>query len=193
LSEILRDNLRHVLFALLLTARIGDLATTYLMTPGLVLESNPIVRRLGWRYALITSAVCVVPYFSAQIAVSLVVASLLVSASNAARVWVARTMGEEAQLEFMVTLARRGKLSHALLGVLASAFFVVLTGCVVFLFYSRFRDWGFWIGLGIVGYGVVIGFHGSIFMVRVFQKARTQGDTSVQPPPKNEMQLTSHG
>jgi hypothetical protein len=171
MSEGLHENLPHVLFALLLVARAGDLGTTYLMTPALVLESNPLVRRFGWRFALVTSVVCLVPYVSMQIAVSLLVASLLVAAGNAARVWSARTLGEQAQLDLMISLARRSRLSHAVSGVLASAFFMALVGVVVLLFYSSPRSWGFWIGFGVVGYAAVIGVHGSLFMIRLFRKA----------------------
>ena len=37
----------HVLCALLLLARVADLGTTYLATPSLALEANPIVRKLS--------------------------------------------------------------------------------------------------------------------------------------------------
>src|SRR5262252_5307647 len=119
--DFVQENLPHILFAFLLAGRLGDLVTTYLMTPALVLEANPLVRRGGWRFALITSVVCAVPYISVQLGIGFVVPFLLVSAGNAGRVWAARTMGEQAQLEFMVGLARRSKQAHALLGVLASA------------------------------------------------------------------------
>jgi hypothetical protein len=41
-------------------------------------------------------AACVVPYFSVEAAVGLVVPFLYISASNAGKIWMMRTMGEQA-------------------------------------------------------------------------------------------------
>jgi hypothetical protein len=188
-NEVVQENLRHILFAFLLLGRLGDLVTTYLVTPTLVLEGNPLVRRGGWRFALITSVVCAAPYFSIHLAIALIVASLLASAGNAGRVWVARTMGERAQFEFMIAMARRGKRAHALLGVLASASFIVLVGLFVFLLYPQTDEWAFWVAAGVVGYGAAIAVHGSFYTVHIFREAAKPGDA--QPPPNNALQLTS--
>ena len=170
--EIPLGVLQHLLCILLLFARVCDVGTTYLATPTLALEANPIVRKLGWKFAIMTIALCVVPYWSPQVGLTLLMASLLVSASNAGKVWVMRTMGEQAYLSFCLELARKSKLSRALLTVAASAVIVVLAGAVIVLFYpSPSDDWGFWIGLGVALYGVVIGIYGSGWLVRLFRRA----------------------
>ena len=170
--EVSVSNLRHVLCALLLIGRLGDVGTTYLATPTLALEANPLVRRFGWKYAAFTIALCLFAYLSPQVAVTLLITSLFVSASNAAKVWVMRTMGEQAYLDFCMDLARRSRLSRAVLGVAASSFFIVLAGGVILFFYSSpDNDWGFWIGMGVVLYGVAMGLYGTHWMVRLFRKA----------------------
>jgi hypothetical protein len=40
--------LPHAVAFLLLLARIGDVGSTYLISPTLKLEANPIIRRLRW-------------------------------------------------------------------------------------------------------------------------------------------------
>jgi len=171
MMDSIYENLTHVLCVLLLIARLGDVGTTYLMSPRLVLEANPLVRRFGWPYAVGTLVVCITPYFSLQVAVAFLMASLLVSAGNAARVWAARVMGEQAQMEWMLSLARRGRVSHAIAGVWASSLFLAAAGGVIMLFYPTTEDWGFWLAIGIVGYGVAIGVHGTFFFVRLFKRA----------------------
>ena len=166
------DHLDHVLAALILVARLGDIGTTYLVTPTMQLEANPIARRLGWPFAIGTLLVFLVPYFSPEAGVAILMPSLLVSASNAGRVWTARTLGEAEYKALLMRVARQSRLSHAIAGVTASASFVVLTGLVVLLFYPNpSEDWAFWMGAGIVGYGVVMGLYGGVAFARLFREA----------------------
>lgn len=164
--------LAHILCVLLLISRVGDVGTTYLVTPSLALEANPIVRRLGWRYAVVTLGACAIPYFSLEMAVMMLMPFLFVSAANAGRIWAVRTMGEEAYLKWVMGLARQSRLSHALLGVGASAFFVTLAGASILLFYPSPDEWGFWIAMGIMSYGaVIIGLYGTLSTRRIFRRA----------------------
>ncbi len=170
--QALYENLPHVLCGLLLVSRVGDVLSTYLVTPKMALEGNPIVRKLGWRFALLSLAACVIPYFSQEIAVALLMPFLLISASNTAKIWMVRTMGEEAYLALLHDLARRSRLAHALVGVIASALFVALAGATILLFYPRpSRDWGFWIGTGVLAYAGVVAFYGCLWTIGLFRKA----------------------
>ena len=165
------ENLPHVLCALLLLARIGDVGTTYLVTPTLELEANPIVRKLGWRFALLTLGACLLPYVHMPLAVSALVAFLLVSASNAGKIWIARTIGEKAYATFALDLARKSKLSDALLGLAASTFFVALAGGTILLFYPSEEEWGFWLGLGVLVYAGAKCLYGTLALMRLFRRA----------------------
>jgi hypothetical protein len=44
------QQLPHVIAFLLLIARLGDVGSTYLLSPTLKLEANPIMRRLRWPF-----------------------------------------------------------------------------------------------------------------------------------------------
>lgn len=165
-------NLSHVLCGLLLVSRIGDVLSTYLVTPNLALEANPLARKLGWRFALLTLSACLLPYFSREVAVAALMPFLFVSASNTGKVWMVRAMGESAYLALLHELARKSRLSHALVAVAMSAFFVALAGGTILLFYPNpSEDWGFWIGLGVITYSGVVALYGSLWMVRLFRQA----------------------
>ncbi len=165
------ENLPHVLCALLLLARIGDVGTTYLVTPTLELEANPIARKLGWPFALLSLGACLLPYVHMPLAVSALVTFLLVSASNAGKIWIVRTIGEKAYATSLLDLARKSKLSHALLGLAASTFFVALAGGTILLFYPSEDEWGFWLGLGVLLYAGARWFYGTLAMIRLFRRA----------------------
>ena len=168
---ILYENLRPVLCGLLLLSRIGDIGTTYLITPNLILEANPIVRKLGWPFAFLTLGACLLPYVHVPTAVAALMTFLLVSASNAGKIWIVRTVGERAYAALVLDLARRSRLSHALLGIAASAFFVALAGATILLFYPSADDWGFWLGLGVLVYASAVWFYGSLATIRLFRRA----------------------
>src|SRR5215510_400503 len=159
------ENLPHVLCGLLLLSRIGDIGTTYLVTPNLLLEANPIVRKLGWPFALFTLSACLLPYVHIPMAVAALMTFLLVSASNAGKIWIVRTIGERAYAMLVLELARKSRLSHALFGVAASAFFVALAGATILLFYPSPDDWGFWLGLGVLVYAGAVWLYGTLATV----------------------------
>ena len=165
------DNLPHFLCALLLLARIGDVGTTFLVTPTLTLEANPIARKLGWPFALLTLGACLLPYVHMPLAVSALVTFLLVSASNATRIWMVRTIGEATYAAFLLELARKSSLSSALLPIALSTFFVALAGGTILLFYPFGSDWGFWLGLGVVLYAAAKCFYGTLATLRLFRRA----------------------
>jgi len=73
----LYDHLDIVLCALILISRIGDIGTTYLVTPNMLLEANPMMRRLGWKFALMTLLAAAMPFFSLQAGVVILVPFLM--------------------------------------------------------------------------------------------------------------------
>ena len=115
--------LEHLLCAIILFARLGDIGSTYLATPSLKLEANPIMKRLGWWFAIATLFICLVPYYSTGLAVVVLIPSLMVSAANMGRIWFARAYGEAETHELIFRLARKSKLSHALIPTISAAAF----------------------------------------------------------------------
>ena len=175
MGDFINDNVKHLLCALILLGRLGDIGSTFLVTPTLKLEANLLVRRLGWRFALLSLLLCLVPYVHAHAAALVLVPSLMVSASNIGKAWIMRTYGEAQYAELLVQVARRSKLSHALLALFGSCFFVALTGVVLALLSSAGGErWGCWFGMGLVVYASAIALHGSLWFRRLFRTARLQ-------------------
>lgn len=176
--ERLTANIEHVLCALLLIGRLGDVISTRLGTPTLRLESNPIARRFGWGFIVATIGFCVVPYFSIELGIIITVMSLWVSADNIGRVWLLRSIGEPEYAEFVQRAVDRGTLSTALLMVFAKALFILAMGLLLCLLSYRFEPaWTYWFGIGIIAYGLTNLWMGAAHFVRLFHtaaEARTQ-------------------
>ncbi|HTA63986.1 MAG TPA: hypothetical protein VK753_00650 [Xanthomonadaceae bacterium] len=160
-----------MLFALLLLSRVGDVLSTYLATPTLKLEANPIVRRLRWPFAIATMFVSFLAYVDTTAAVILLVPCLLICASNFGKVWMMRTMGEDAYLEMLIGVARRGNVWRAIVGILVSASFTALSG-IVLMILSTETAWGYPFGMGIVIFAIVQVFYGALSYRRIFKMAR---------------------
>jgi hypothetical protein len=179
---ITASNLPHILCALLLVARLGDIGTTWLATPKLLLEGNPIVRKLGWPYAWLTVVVCLLPYVSEPVAVVALVLSLLAAAGNAGRMWVMISLGEQAYADFLIQAARRSKLSYALGCVWAGAFFFGLVGVTILMLSSPSTlpgncsdGWGEFIGAGVLIYAAAVWVYGTLSVVRLFRRVGKRG------------------
>lgn len=176
MREFITTHFEHVLCGLIFVARAGDIVSTFLITPKLALEANPIAKKLGWPFGVLTIFVCLIPYYSTPAGVIVLVPSLFVSASNTAKIWFVRSMGEMEYLNLLYRLARTTRLAHAVLGLLASALFIALAGMVLlFLAPDPAADWGYWYAIGILGYAVIIGLYGTIYICRLFHSAR-RGD-----------------
>ncbi len=84
-----------MLLALLVVARSADFLSTWIATPNLVLEANPVARFLGWRGGiLVNTVVCAVSAMWPIPAIMLVTTSCLVAARNFQSAWIMKTLGE---------------------------------------------------------------------------------------------------
>lgn len=174
--------LEHLLCALIFISRLGDIGSTYLITPKLKLEANPIMRRLGWPFAIATLLLCLLPYYSTALAIIILVPSLMVSAANTSKIWFARAYGESAYQELLLRVARSSRLSQALVPTIIAAMFTAMIGLVLLLLSpDPNKDWGYWFAIGFLAYAFVIGFYGSLFFVRLFRKAKRSGEQQEFP------------
>ncbi len=179
MSEYIQSHigLENLLCGLILLSRLGDIGSTYLVTPRLKLEANPIARKLGWWFAFATLLVCLIPYYSTYLGIIVLIPSLMVSASNTGKIWFVRSYGESEYHELLLRLARKTRLSHALVPAIVAAMFIAVIGLVLLLLSpDPTEDWGYWFGIGFLTYAFVIGFYGSLFIVRLFRKARRTGE-----------------
>jgi hypothetical protein len=179
--EWMHENIEHVLVALLLVSRLGDVVSTFLVSPGLKLESNPVAKRLGWRFILPSLVICILPYFSLPLAVGILAPSLFVSASNLSKVWAARAMGEEGYLDHLVSLARRTTPRQAYMPLVAASLFTMLAGwTLMFLGAEPPNELAQWFGFGIILYGGIQLLYGALSVRRMFRLAGEREDLEEQ-------------
>jgi len=172
MNEFIYNNFEHILCFLILIARLGDIISTYLITPTLKLEANPIVKKLG--------LICLLPYYHTGLAVMALVPSLLVSASNTAKIWVIRAMGEDEFSELFLRIVAKSSLSKALLCVFMSSFFVALAGFILLALCYGQENWGHWFAIGIILYAFVIAIYGSLYYCKLFKKAQKLSKTNLK-------------
>jgi hypothetical protein len=162
----------HIIALLILLGRIGDVASTLFITPHLVLEANPVVRRFKWPTIVLGFVLCLAPYVDVGLGIMIAVPSLLVTASNLSRGWVSRAVGEKEAEAFLLRAAMRGSLATVLsmLGI-ATAFFILAAALLLYISEGS-ESLEYWFGIGMILYALTVGIHGSLFAARLFRKAR---------------------
>ena len=85
-----------LMFLLLFVSRGMDFLSTWVATPNLVLEGNPIAKKLGWKWGIpLNVALCLVLAFWPLSAIVISTTSVLVAARNFQSAWLMRSLGEE--------------------------------------------------------------------------------------------------
>lgn len=165
------ESLKHLVAFLLLLARIGDIGSTYLATPTLKLEANPVARRLRWPFAALTLFAAFIPYWWLPGGIIMLVGSLLVCSRNFSKLWLMRTMGEVEYYEFMVRMSGKAKPVPTLLFMFASSLCIAAIGVTLQLFYpDPEKDLGYFFAVGFFGYALAISLYGTLSFLR-FRKA----------------------
>ncbi|MCX6641396.1 MAG: hypothetical protein NTW14_13105 [bacterium] len=169
--ELINRNPQHFLFIILLISRIGDVLTTYIATPNLKLEANPLVRKFRWPFAYLTILVAFVAYLDLEVAVIFTVVSLLVSASNASKMWLMRGLGEDEYLKIFTQVALRTSLSFSLLGFWATPFFFFMLGAFLLILTDGIGQVA---SEGVIIYALVMFFYNTLSLWKIRKRVRRQ-------------------
>ena len=157
---------------LLLLARIGDVGSTYLASPKMKLEANPVARRFKWPFAVLTIFAAAIPYYSVPMGVGILVSSLLVCASNLSGIWLVRTMGECEYHNLIVRLASQACVPSTLLFILAEALCIGAVGFLLLhLLPNTNSDLGINAVWGVFIYAAAI----ALWMPLAFLRNRREG------------------
>lgn len=185
MTAFLQNNIQHILCALLLLSRITDIASTWLVSPQLKMEANPIAAKLGWPFALLTTLVCVLPYFAPEIAAGLIPAFFLVSAGNLSKVWVSKTMGEDAYFEQSQSLVIAAEWKYLIISIWGGCLLLLLTGLTLFLLLMAQvpTEWLLYFSFGIILYGLVAAFYSTLFFLKHKKQRATDETSSHQTKP----------
>lgn len=150
-----------LLFLLLLVSRGMDFLSTWVATPNLVLEGNPIAKKLGWKWGIPVNVVlCFLFAFWALPAIVISTTSLLVAARNFQGAWLMRSMGEGRYREWHVQRIQETNPTLLLFCLLAQSGLTAAVGFGI----AYLTDWTTrpaiaGIGLGIIAYAAAVLFY----------------------------------
>lgn len=145
-----------LLLALLLFARGIDFLSTWVATPHLVLEGNPIAKWLGWKWGILLNLVLCTCFARSPLpAVIISTTSLLVAARNFQGAWLMRTMGEQAYRYWMSERLSEGRMGLFLFCLFAQGFLTAGIGAALVWFGdARLVPTG--VGIGMIGYALAV-------------------------------------
>ena len=113
----------------------------------------------------------IIPWWDVGSGIVIMVASLLVAASNSSKLWLIRAMGESEYRALLVRMAACARPLHSVIYSLMPALFMgILGGAVMWLYPSESLDPGYHVGLGFVGYALVVAIYGPLTFLR-YRKA----------------------
>lgn len=149
------------LFTLLLVARGMDFLSTWIATPNMVLEGNPLAKKLGWRWGMLVNlALCFGFAFWLMPAVVISTTSLLVAARNFQSAWLMHSLGEYRYREWHVERIQETSATLFLSCLFGQTVLIAVVGIAVI----GFTGWEgspvlLAIGLGIVAYALAVTFY----------------------------------
>lgn len=159
---------------LLLIARGLDFLSTWLATPHMVLEGNPVAKRLGWRWgSAVNLALCVTFALFPLPALIIGTTSLLVAAHNFDGAWLMHTMGEEDYRAWIAQRHASARPTLYLLCLFAKTALWGLLGLALLTFGGKnLVTMG--VGFGLVGYSVAVLVYSMISVWRLRRMSRNR-------------------
>ncbi len=157
-----------LLFTLLLVARGADFLSTWVATPNMVLEGNPIAKKLGWKWGIpLNCALCVGFSFWVLPAIVISTTSVLVAARNFQTAWLMRSYGEQLYREWHVERMQETSITLYLFCLFAQTALVGGVGGAVIYFASERDQIVLAIGLGIIAYAIAVAFYTLLGTIRL--------------------------
>lgn len=145
-----------LMLALLVFSRGADFLSTWVATPHLVLEGNPIAKWLGWKWGAVVNVILVVTLAAWPLSAIIVgTASVLVAARNFQSAWLMRSMGEDAYRDWYVQRMSETRITLYLFCLAGNTLLTALVGVVLVAFS------GGWlipigIGMGVIAYATAV-------------------------------------
>ncbi len=163
-----------LLFALLIFSRGADFLSTWIATPSLALEGNPLAKKLGWRWGLLLNAVLVLVLALWPLsAIVVATASVLVAARNFQSAWLMRSLGEDAYREWHVQRVRETRVTLHLFCLAGNTLLTAAVGAVL-MGYSELRLVPFGIGMGMIAYAVAVAFYTLLAVWRIHRAVKRE-------------------
>lgn len=123
------------LLLLLFTARGMDFLSTWIATPSLVLEGNPIAKKLGWKWgAVVNVGLCFGLAFWKLPAIVISTTSVMVAARNFQSAWLMRSLGERLYRDWHVERLQETRVTLYLFCLFAQTALIAGVGGAVIYF-----------------------------------------------------------
>ncbi len=149
-----------IFLAILAFSRGADFLSTWVATPHLVLEGNPIAKWLGWKWGAVVNVVLITTLALWPLSAIVVsTASVLVAARNFQSAWLMRSMGEELYREWYSQRMSETRITLYLFCLAGNTLLFAGLGVALILF-STIQDYvlivPLGIGMGILAYAVAV-------------------------------------
>jgi hypothetical protein len=156
----------YLLLGCIAFARAMDFLSTWVATPNLLLEANPIARKMGWKLGIFINVVlCFLFAFWPLPAIVITTTSILVAARNFQAAWLMRSMGELNYRHWMTERLMQAPRLLLFGCIFAQALLYALVGATLMYFAGWLIPFG--IGLGMITYALAVGFYTTISIWRV--------------------------
>lgn len=161
-----------ILLGLLLWARAMDFLSTWVATPNLRLEANPLARKLGWRWGILFNIViCVMVARWPLVTIIFATTSVLVAARNFQSAWLMRSMGEEYYIVWMAEKVSEARPILYIFCLFAQAALFVAIGAALIWFGDNLPI-PFGIGAGTLVYAVAVVVYSLLSYWKIRRRAR---------------------
>ena len=161
-----------LLLLLLVFARGMDFLSTWIATPNLVLEGNPLAKKLGWQWGLLLNIVLVgVLAMWPLSAIVVATASVLVAARNFQSAWLMHSLGEEHYRQWHVERIQETRITLYLFCLAGNTLLTAGVGAAL-MYFSHLRLVPFAIGMGMVAYAVAVALYTLLAIWRIRRAAK---------------------
>ncbi len=152
---------------LLAFSRGADLVSTWVASPTLMLEGNPLAKRLGWMGNIALSVIVSMVFGMWPLpAVIIATTSVLVAARNFQQAWLMRALGELPYRLWHVERVQDARLSLYLLCLAGQTGLIASVGGAL-IWFSPEGEVPMGIGIGIVGYAAAVAFYSLLSVWRI--------------------------
>jgi hypothetical protein len=171
----LGSRLYFVWLGLLLCSRGADFLSTWIASPNLVLEGNPIAKKLGWTWGMMLNVlVCLWLAQWPLPAIIICTMSALLASRNFQMAWAMRTSGEESYRSWFVQRLDETPPGLFLFCLLGQTGLLVAVGAVLIYVSGLDQMMALGIGLGIIGYALAVAIYTLLSLWRNRRRFRSK-------------------
>ncbi len=161
-----------LMLALLAFSRGMDFLSTWIATPNLVLEGNPLAKKLGWKWGVpLNIVICLAVALWPLSAIVVATASVLVAARNFQSAWLMRSLGEEIYRHWHVERIQETRVTLYLFCLAGNTLLTAAVGAAL-IWSSEMRLVPFAIGMGMIAYAIAVAFYTLLAVWRIHRAAK---------------------